>query len=182
MSWRVHPQEFLARQNSAMLPTIPERPETIQNQMGQLANGKRRVVMIPRGTKMPSRIPKHLKTIHIPRSGNFIFHPSKIGPKEIRKAVTRNKLPEILGAADGGMGAPDKTQLAEPISAVIGTDASGNTTQGTLTDEANMPSALEQTAKLTPDDGNVEVADPETEIRRRQWNVAPEDFLNQAVA
>lgn len=174
--WLKHPRQFLATANQ---PTVPERPETIDAQMEQLQGGVRRVVMIPNGTKMPSGVSKHLSTIRVPGAGNFIFDATAIAPREIRRAARFNRLPDILGATEGGMGTLDKTELNGPTAAVLGKTREGTTTQGTLTDEANLSNALRQTEKLIPRGGRVEIAKPEAEIINRQWLVPPEHFLSQ---
>lgn len=177
MSWKIHPEHFLAAVRSAEAPTIPELPDTVGTQMKQLERGLRRVVMIPQGTKMPNGIPKHLHVLRVPRSGNFIFDHKAIAPREIRRAAKFNRLPEILGAADGGMGAPDKTELRRPIAAVVGKTADGTVTQGSLTDEAHLPQTIAQTGKLASD---VSVEDPEQTISdRNAWRVQPHEFLAQ---
>jgi len=177
VSWKIHPEHFLASTKSAEAPTIPERPETVDAQMKQLEHGMRRVVMIPQGTKMPSGIPKHLHVLRVPKAGNFIFDHKAIAPREIRRAAKFNRLPEILGAADGGMGAPDKTELNEPISAVVGKDPDGTVTQGSLTDQEHLPQTLAQTGKLASE---ISVEDPEQTIsERNDWRVHPADFLAQ---
>lgn len=152
---------------TAETPTVPETPDTIDAQMQQLQAGARKAVMVPAGTKMPSGIPDTLKTIRVPRVGNFVFDPTELSPREIRRAAKFNRLPEILGAKDGGMGVPDKTELEPPVAAVVGKTPEGVTTQGALTDEANLPAAFEQTAKVTPTDGSVSIVPPEAEVSAR---------------
>lgn len=177
MSWKVHPEHFLASAKSAEGPTIPELPDTVEAQMKQLEAGKRRVVMIPQGTKMPGGIPKHLHVLRVPRAGNFIFDHKAIAPREIRRAAKFNRLPEILGAADGGMGAPDKTELQSPAVAVVGKDADGIVTQGSLTDATHLPDTISQTSKLASD---VSVENPEQTISdRNAFRVQPDEFLAQ---
>jgi hypothetical protein len=176
MSWTIHPENFLSSARSAEAPTIPEKPDTVDAQMKQLEAGKRRVVMIPQGTKMPSGIPKHLHVLRVPKAGNFIFDHKAIAPREIRRAAKFNRLPEILGAADGGMGAPDKTELQSPV-AVVGKDRDGIVTQGSLTDQEHLPETVEQTDKLASD---VSVEDPEQTISERNaWRIQPHEFLAQ---
>ncbi len=175
MSWKLHPEHFLASIKSAEAPTIPERPETVDAQLKQLENGLRRVVMIPQGTKMPSGIPKQLHVLRVPKAGNFIFDHKAIAPREIRRAAKFNRLPEILGAADGGMGAPDKTELQSPAVAVIGKDQDGIVTQGSLTDKEHLPQTIGQAGKLAKD---VSVEDPKQTIAERNaWRVQPHEFL-----
>lgn len=184
VTWKVHPEHFLANhRQTAATETLPEKPGTLLAQIKQLSTGKRRAVMIPRGTAMPIKfraIPKHLRMIHVPRVGKFLFHPGKIGPKAIRHAVKHNGLTEILGATDGGMGAPDKSELQGQPEAVMAKDATGETVQGTLTDQGSMPETVEQTAKLVPEGGTLDITTPEDEIANRlAWAISPEDFLQQ---
>lgn len=182
-AWVIPPEQFLGSQNSAEQPVVPERPETIDAQMQQLYRGDRRAVMIPKGTKMPGGIQRGYKTIRPSSAGNFIFNPRAISPREIHQAVKFERLPEILGAIDGGMGAPDKTELRGPVSAVEGKDADGTTTQGTLADEGSLDSAIQQTAKVTPEYGTVSVTDPESVLAERMaWVISPEQFLQEMTA
>ena len=164
---------------TAETPTVPERPETIETQVQQVAGGQRRVAMVPVGTSMPRRVPRGLSTIRVPKVGNFIFDRGKITGSEIRRAVKQDRLTEVLGAAEGGMGAPDKTELQGPVEAVVGKTPEGVTTQGTLTDEANLPQAIEQTEKVTPPEGDVQVVPPEQEIAARQAPQQDDQFIYQ---
>ena len=156
-----------AQPKSADLPVVPESNATIQEQMIQLQGGQRKVVMIPKGTKAPNVPKKSGLSIVYDGKAQYIFDPKTITPREIRSAIKRDDLPSILGAKDGGMGGPNKAALeSEPV-AVVGKTPEGVTTQGTLTDEANLARTVEQTAKVTPEAGRVEVVPPEMEIAER---------------
>lgn len=149
----------------------------MQAQLEQLKGGQRRAVMVPLGTPMPHKIPNHLKQVYVPRVGRFIIDSKRISASGVRKAVKHNQLPHILGATEGGMGVPDKSQLEGPTTAVVGRAPDGNTTQETLSDSANLPDAIRQTASLTPDDGSVELQDPDATVSARMWQISPEEFL-----
>lgn len=168
IDWLVHPQDFL---KSGTMPTVPETPGTMDVQFQQLLDRKRDVLMVPKGTGRPkganSIKDAAFKTINIPKSGIFIFNSEKIGPREIRQAIKDNKLTDILGAADGGMGAPDKTAIKDEPVAVVGTTPKGVTTQGTVTDMPHLKKTLKQTRKLTPAYGSVKVTSPQDEILNR---------------
>jgi broad specificity phosphatase PhoE len=97
----------------------------------------------------------------------YIYNPQLISQPQIDDAISSNKLPSILGPADGGMGAPDKTKLAGPRAAVVGRGPDGKTTQSTLADVGNVDGAVAQTAKVTPVGGKVSVEQPTREIAAR---------------
>jgi hypothetical protein len=168
---------------SAELPTVPETPSTLSIQLDQLKSGQRRAVMIPEGAEAnlpPDTASGGLSTVDIPGSGKFVYDPAKMSPEGIQEAVAANRLPEILGPADGGMGAPDKTELqGEPV-AVVGRDEQGNTAQGSLTDEARLPETIQQTEKVTPPGGEVSVESPAVEMANRQAALeSPEQSLSR---
>ena len=151
---------------SAMLATVPERPETIRAQVEQLSSGLRRVVMLPSGTDYAGAIPQGMRSLDVPNAGRFIYDPEEIAPGEIRSAVRANQLPDILGAKDGGLGAPDKSQLQGPVSVVVAKDANGRAVQATATDGRNLARTLDQARKLAVN-GSVHVTTPEAEIADR---------------
>lgn len=147
-------------------PTVPERPETLAAQMEQLVDGVRDVVMFPRGSDLMPR-PKGMKSYTDEHRNTFIFNPEKTSQQEIDAAIQNNALPDLLGAADGGMGAPDKSELPADAVAVVAHDPKGATVQATATDKAHIRKTVRQTAKVTPKGGKVSVEPPQKEIRRR---------------
>lgn len=152
---------------TAETKTTPEKPETTTIQVNQLEDGQRRVVMIPEGTEA-QKVPVGMRRTTIPGVGQFIFDPKAIGEKEIRAAVKENRLPEILGATEGGLGAPDKSKLEGEQAVVVAQSPEGTEVQSTVTDEANLPTAVSQAEQLTPAGGKVEITSPEEVIAERQ--------------
>jgi broad specificity phosphatase PhoE len=151
---------------SAANSTIPESPDTLKIQLRQLAEGNRRAVMIPKGTPLPKR-PAGMKSYQDADGNVFIFNPKLTSQPEIDRAAAENRLPDILGPADGGMGVPDKTELrSEPV-AVVAKDANGETAQGSIADQQSAPRAIEQARKVTPPGGSVEVGSPKDELAHR---------------
>jgi broad specificity phosphatase PhoE len=146
--------------------TMPEKQETMQAQMGQLVSGIRKAVMFARGTNVLPR-PKGMKSYQDGAGNTYIYNPQLISQPQIDDAISSNKLPSILGPADGGMGVPDKTKLAGPRAAVVGRGPDGQTTQSTLADVGNVDGAVAQTAKVTPVGGKVSVEHPAKEIAAR---------------
>lgn len=145
---------------SANLPTVPEAPGTIAEQVHQLSSGKRRVVMLPKGTPM-------LSTYQDKHGNQYVFNPNMISRNTIHAAAQTNNLTKILGASHGGMGAPDKSKLRGGVKAVVGKSASGITTQATATDRRHLRSALKQTRKVTPVGGRVSVTSPVAAVGER---------------
>ena len=152
---------------TAETPTIPEHEATIAAQLDQLKAGDRRAVMIPIGTFVPKGIARSTSMLYVPKVGRFVFDSKAITPREIKAAIKENRLPDILGATEGGMGVPDKSELQPPVTAVVGKDATGETVQGTIADQASLPQAIAQTAKVTPPGGTLGLRAPEQEIADR---------------
>lgn len=151
---------------TADVPTVPEKADAIAEQLGQLADLKRRVVMIPRGT-FPHAPPQGMVT-HADQSGNrFIFNPNLIGIHDIKVAIAANRLPAILGAARGGMGAPDKSKLRGAVANVAAKSPNGFTVQSTATDKPHLKISIQQSRKILPKGGTVSVESPGKEIARR---------------
>jgi hypothetical protein len=151
---------------TAAHPTVPEKPDTIGVQLQQLQDGKRRVVMIPQGS-FPAPVPHGMQQ-HADAHGNrYIFNPSAINQHEIKLAIATNRLPSILGAAAGGMGAPDKSRLkGKPVN-VVARKKNGTEIQSTVADKKSVPSAVRQSRKLAPRSGSVSVESPSIQIARR---------------
>jgi 2'-5' RNA ligase len=151
---------------SAALDTVPETPATIATQVEQLQGGLRRVVMLPKGTPLVKR-PKGMQSYQDEGGNTYFYNPTLTNFQQIDQAVQQNRLPELLGATQGGMGAPDKSQIAGPPEAVVAKDAQGETVQAALTDPGNLGPAIAQAQKVTPPGGAVDVEPPEAEIAHR---------------
>lgn len=151
---------------SAAQPTIPEAPNTLQSQLDQLVSGDRRAVMFPKGTPLLKK-PKGMRSYTDSTGNTFIFNPKLTSQKDIDDASQNNALTDLLGATQGGMGAPDKTELQGKPVAVVAKDAQGETVQGTLTDQPNLGQTVQQTEKVTPPDGSVQFERPEDELAHR---------------
>lgn len=151
---------------TANIQTVPEKADAIMEQLGQLADLKRRVVMIPRGT-FPHTPPKGMVT-HADQGGNrFIFNPNLIGIHDIKVAIASNRLPSILGAASGGMGAPDKSKLRGSVVNVAAKSPKGFTVQSTATDRPHLKISVKQSSKILPKGGTISIESPGKEIARR---------------
>ena len=80
--------------------TVPEAPQTLQEQKGQLVNdeGDRSAVLYPKGTpkeKIPP-VPKGMASKKT-KDGVVHYDPTKITPKEIYDAAANGTLNEVLG-------------------------------------------------------------------------------------
>lgn len=156
----------LGGKETAAASTVPEKPDAIGEQMNQLSNLKRRVVMIPRGS-FPRIAPEGMVT-HADQHGNkFVFNPSLIGIHDIKLAIATNRLPGILGAARGGMGVPDKSALRGKVKNVVAKSKGGLSIQSAASDIPHIKSAVQQAKKITPRGGSVAIESPAKEIRRR---------------
>jgi broad specificity phosphatase PhoE len=149
---------------TAAKPVVPESKGTLKIQADQLTSNQRRAVMVPRGADMP-KVPKGMQTYTDANGNTFIYNPQMTSTQQIDAASANNQLPALLGPAEGGMGAPDKSVLqGKPTVAVVAKNAKGETAQGTLTDRQNMPQAVTQAQKVTPPGGKVEIERPQDVI------------------
>lgn len=146
-------------------PTVPESPGTLRIQLDQLAKGLRRAVMFPRGAPLLKR-PKGMKPYQDAEGNTFIYNPKLTSVPEIDRASAEHHLPQLLGATDGGMGAPDKSKLGAAM-AVVARDRGGETTQSTATDRSHAAETVKQTSKLAPAGGSVSVEPPAGELAHR---------------
>lgn len=146
---------------------LPEAPETMDIQVGQLASGLRRAVYFPRGTPLVKR-PKNAKALETPQ-GTFLYDPTRLDSATIIRAHEAGRLNDILGAASGGMGPQSKDDIAatgeQPL-AVVGKTPTGETTQGTLATPSRIQQTIQQTAKVTPR-GTVSIEQPEQVLAER---------------
>lgn len=148
-------------------PTVPESPDTIALQMGQLASGLRRVVMVPRGTQAPKR-PKGNDSVTDAHGNLYLFDPKRIRAIDILKAAESDQLSSILGAADGGLGAPDKKDLGPEPVAVVARDAKGTEVQAAAVDPEDVHKAAAQADKLVPPGGDVTTEPVDSVIEGRE--------------
>jgi hypothetical protein len=147
--------------------TVPETPRTLAIQLEQLASGLRRVVFIARGSKVRINPADYgARKLPLP-AGEFIYDPKAIKPREIISAVANHELAEILGAAQGGYGAPSKDNLDLPVSAVVARDSDGETIHSALTDTRHIKNAVDAASRLTPADGTISSERPEIELAHR---------------
>lgn len=80
------------------LEKLVEQPDSLTTQLDELANLKRRVVKIPKGS-FPRSTPDGMVT-HADQEGNrFVFNPNLISKNDIKVAIKMNRLPHILNAA-----------------------------------------------------------------------------------
>ena len=150
---------------TAKQQTIPERPETLALQLEQLASGQRKAVLVPPGSPITAAAAGTSRVRHM--GNEVIFDPKRISAENIRQAIENNQLPQVLGSAERGMGAPDKSQIQGKPLAVIGRTESGTTAQGTLTDLQRLPGTFEATKDVTPEGGKISIEEPEVELARR---------------
>jgi hypothetical protein len=152
--------------------TTPESRQTIGTQMSQLAAGKRRVVMVPKskgGTPdITDKLPEGMAETTDNQGNKYIFNPQMISASDIQSASEANKLPEILGSATKGMGAPDKTALPPKPPVVVARDADGAEVQATATDVASLPKTVEATKDVKPEGGTVTVEPAEKVVKERE--------------
>ena len=149
--------------------TVPEKPATMAIQVHQLEQGLRRVVYFPKGTPLMKR-PKMAKALETPE-GMFFYDPKTITSGDILRAQEADRLNEILGAADGGMGPQSKDDVersGDPAVAVVGKSAHGTVAQGTLATRAGIPLTVQQVSKVTPKGGKVSVESPAKTIADRK--------------
>jgi hypothetical protein len=151
---------------TASLRTTPEAPETINLQMGQLAEGKRAAVEMPAGTPPPAAYPEGAKVTH-DEFGNVYAYKAPLTPGKIRRAARNNELTSVLGSSELGMGAPDKADLQGPPLVVKATSPEGLEAQATATDVPNLPATIAATQDVTPPGGSVTVESPEQTVAAR---------------
>jgi hypothetical protein len=157
---------------TAAVPTAPESDATIALQMEQLGNGQRKIVMIPKGTTPPAlgTYPPNTRQTSDPFGNIYIYRNDLETRSAIKRAAKNNTLHELLGSADMGMGAPDKSQLPPDGSAPVVTShaADGTEVQSTATDEQTLPATIEATQAVTPPGGSVSIQTPEQVVGERQ--------------
>lgn len=155
---------------TAALPTAPEKPETIALQVQQLGEGGRRVVMFPKGTTQPGQWPAGVSLTHDEFGNTYAYRPDLIRKSEIRSAAKNNKLSEVLGSAEQGMGAPDKSALQGNPVVVTARTPEGAEAQSTATDTANLPATVAATHAVMPEGGSVSIETPEQAVADRTPN------------
>lgn len=156
--------------------TVPERPRTLEIQLEQLKQGKRRCVFCARGSKVRINPKDYKAQKHVTPAGTFYFKPKLISRKEIDSALKEHRLNEILGDVNQGYGAPPKQELKPPVSAVVSRTPEGETVQGALTDQEHTPETINAAQAITPQGGSISVEPPQKEIAHRISDVqTPED-------
>lgn len=142
---------------TAALPTAPEAPETMAAQLQQLVGGQRKVVMYPRGTAGPVNYPQNTALTSDFAGNVYLFRPDLIKRSVIKKAAENNKLHEILGSTQMGMGTVDKSELPPNAPVVVARDRNGAEVQSTATSTAHLQRTVAATKMLMPPGGTVAV-------------------------
>lgn len=160
---------------TASEPTTPESNDTILLQLEQLQQGLRRVVMIPKGTPGPGvdQYPSDVVASDDYRNV-YVFRPDLVKRSEIKSAAQNNKLNEILGHAEHGLGAPDKSALQGPPILVVARTPEGTEIQSTVTDEPNLQRTLQVTQMLAGPNGTVSIEQPGQVLADRQGQAQPQ--------
>lgn len=146
--------------------TVPETPQTINEQMKWLVEGKRKAVMITHGEEVPI-LPKGMAITGTP-AGLFIFDPKQTNPAEINAAVMNNTIGDLLG-----YGTPAKPAPGTPAAAVVVRGPDGTEKQGVKTDPQNLPNVL-KAAKKVAGPGDTVTIEPEQKVidERNKANAA----------
>lgn len=139
----------------------PESPETVQAQLQQLTEGKRKAVLLTPGEKVMG-VPEGVKTLQTPR-GTFYYDVNKINARTIKRAIDFDRLSEILGDSDLGYGAPNKKDLEGPISAVTAREGDVDV-QSVATDQKNLLKTVEAAKRVG---SKVWIEPPEEVLKRR---------------
>lgn len=118
---------------------IPEKPQSIAEQIAQIGTGNRKAVMVPKGTGVPASTlggRTDLKIMRTPR-GRFIFDPKLVDRSTITKLSAAGRENELLGLgpvskpaaiADAAAGATpvavtERTPAGTEVKAAAGTTA-----------------------------------------------------------
>jgi broad specificity phosphatase PhoE len=143
-------------------------------QLDQMAQGLRKVVMIPKANIEQGFVPAKDVPAEVAFTsdhfGNRYYFDRSQGVKkdQIRKAVMNNTLPELLGGP-GGMGAPDKSAIPPEQAVVVkATAPDGTEVQSTATTPEVLPQTLAATEPIVPPGGSVQVEPPLQAVAERQ--------------
>ena len=169
---------------TAAVQTTPESPDTIALQLQQLEGGQRKAVMLPKGTPAPETYPEGTAVTSDAFGNVYVFRPDLTSRAEIKCAAKNNKLSDLLGSADAGMGAPDKTALQGEPTTVVARSPDGTEAQSTATDQANLPATIAATQQVTPPGGSLSIEPPEQVLadRRNEVPAPPLVAPSQVVA
>lgn len=154
---------------TAAIPTTPEHPATIDLQLQQLGQHLRKVVMLPRGTPPPMRYPPGVAITSDSYGNIYAYDPGQIKKSAIHSAAKRNKLPEILGSTQLGLGAPDKAALPPDAPVVTAHAADGTEAQSTATSPEALPLTIAATQAVTPPGGRVSIGRAPQVLRGRLY-------------
>jgi hypothetical protein len=153
--------------------TVPELPRTLRIQLTQLAEGKRKAVFIPKGSKVKVNPAQYKAVLHRTAAGDVFFNPKLTSHAKIDAAFKNHELNELLGDAQAGYGAPPKQDLQPPVSAVVSRAPDGTVAHGALTDPAHKGTALAVAQHLTPPGGHASVESPDAVVAERQQPEPP---------
>ncbi len=164
---------FTPNPPTAARPTLPESPATIAIQLQQLGQGVRSTVMIPKGTPPPnySALPMGVSVASDPYGNQYLFRRDMTTRSHIESAAKNNKLNEVLGHAQMGLGAPDKSELPPNPHVVVVRAADGTEVQSTATSEEHLPRTISAMEALKPLGGTVSMENAPMALAQRQ---APE--------
>lgn len=154
---------------TAALSTTPESPATIDMQLQQLGRGIRKVVMLPKGTPAPMRYPPRVAITSDGLGNLYCYRQDLIKKGAIHSAAKRNKLPEILGSTQLGLGAPDKAALPPDAPVVTAHAPSGIELQSTATSPEVLPLTIAATQAVTPPGGRVSIGRAQQVLRGRLY-------------
>lgn len=175
------------RPPTAAADTTPEHPATIDMQLQQLGQHIRKVVMMPRGTPAPARYPPGIAITSDSYGNVYAYDPGQIKKSAIHRAAKQNKLPEILGSTQLGMGTVDKAALPQNPPVVTAHAPDGTEVQATAASPEALPLTIAATRAVTPPGGRVSIGRAPQVLRGRMYQgvqqpeplpdlAAPSDF------
>lgn len=148
------PEPVAAKLRDDAGQTVPEAPETLAAQMEQMAAGRRRAVLFPKGGEKPPAVPEGMKRV-VTRDGTFIYDPEQLKPKQIYDASKAGRLNEVLDLGEFSKAdLVPKLQAGEQPLAVTERTPAGVEVKAAAGTESTAPSQLASLeAAKTP--GNV---------------------------
>lgn len=133
---------------------VPERPETLEAQLGALAGGRRPAVLVTPG-ELPPPLPEGHAATETGK-GVFIHDPRKVAPEEVRARAATSTHGALLGHVE--------PKTPESSAVVVASDGAGRELQSSYVSPAGAPAQVAELQRQFPG-ARVEVGGRETEAR-----------------
>jgi len=144
---------------------MPESLDVLEEQLRQVAEGRRKAMLVTNGAKLPQPLPADITVMRVPQ-GYLYININKISPEKAAQLAMTNRLGLLLGDAKKGYGVVGRPD--ESLGMVVTLrNRRGMPTDDVEADPKTLASVLDALSSLNDGTGNIEIRNAMDALRER---------------